>query len=177
MAKTILPSWVRRAPQNLGCSSHGKIKAEQWCTTCLVNLVITLCRIWGKPGATAKDTTLLRNYLSLMITICWATMRSVTPAHISITEDHFVYYTQSTAAIFGEKALVVNNHASLHTPECLRAFGPAHGWWAFPFERFNGIIQQLNTNHKIGGFKVVILSSRCFPLTMSSFQGKWKEHS
>ena len=176
MAKTNLPSWVKHAPQNLGCLSHGKIMAEQWHTACLINLIITLCRIWGKSGTTAKDTVLLWNYLSLMIMIHWATICSVMPTHISIIKDHFVYYTQSIATIFREKALVVNNHAFLHTPECLQAFRPAHGRWAFPFEWFNGIIQQLNTNHKIGEFKVVILSSCCFPLTMSSFEGKWKEH-
>ncbi|PIL27816.1 hypothetical protein GSI_10970 [Ganoderma sinense ZZ0214-1] len=27
-------------------------------------------------------------------------------------------------------------------------FGPVHGWWTFPFERFNGLLQRLNTNSK-----------------------------
>ncbi|KAN0074682.1 hypothetical protein V8E55_011731 [Tylopilus felleus] len=153
MAKTILPSWVGRAPRNLGCSSHGKLKADQWRTACLVNLIITL--------ATAKETALLRNFLSLVIAIRWATMRCITPVHIAIVEDHLVYYTKSTAAIFGEKVLVVNNHASLHTPECLRAFGPVQGWWAFPFERFNGIIQRLNTNDKLGQMEGTFMKTFC----------------
>lgn len=163
MVKTTLPSWVGHVPRNLSCSSHRKIKADQWRTACLVNLIITLCRIWGKPGTTAKETALLWNFLSLVITIRWATMRCITPAHISIVEDHLAYYTKSTASIFGEKALVVNNHVSLHTPECLYAFGPVHGWWAFPFERFNGIIQKLSTNHKLGEFALHIF---CFSLTV-----------
>lgn len=164
MVKMILPSWVGRAPRNLGCSSHGKLKADQWRTACLVNLVITLCRIWGKPSATAKETALLHNFLSLVIAIWWATMRCITPAHIAIVEDHLVYYTKSTAAIFGKKVLVVNNHASLHTPEYLCTFGLVQGWWAFLFERFNGIIQRLNMNDKLGELVMYILC--CSRLTV-----------
>jgi hypothetical protein len=32
----------------------------------------------------------------------------------------------------------------------MERFGPMRGWWAFPFERFNGQIQHLSTNHKVG---------------------------
>jgi hypothetical protein len=48
--------------------------------------------------------------------------------------------------------LYPNHHLSLHLAECIRNFGPVHGWWAFPFERYNGIIQRYNTNNKMGEF-------------------------
>lgn len=47
---------------------------------------------------------------------------------------------------------VPNHHLSLHLKECLELFGPVHAWWAFPFERFNGMIQNLNTNSKTSMF-------------------------
>ncbi|OSD02717.1 hypothetical protein PYCCODRAFT_1444830 [Trametes coccinea BRFM310] len=44
--------------------------------------------------------------------------------------------------------LVPNHHLSLHLAACLLLFGPVHGWWAFPFERFNGILERLSTNNQ-----------------------------
>ncbi|KAG1889750.1 uncharacterized protein F5891DRAFT_987244 [Suillus fuscotomentosus] len=42
MAKTTIPLWLKCIPANFSSASHGKIEADQWCTVCLVNLVITL---------------------------------------------------------------------------------------------------------------------------------------
>jgi len=144
IAKTTLPSWVAQPPWNLGSRNHGKLKADQWCTACLVNLVITFCRIWGYSDASEKDQTLLQNYLSLVIAVRWATTRSTLLCHIEIIEQHMAYYIHSTLELFGPRALVFNNHMSFHIPECLHAFGPAHGWWTSPFEWFNGILQWYN---------------------------------
>jgi len=141
IAKTTLPSWVARLPQNLGSRNHGKLKADQWRTACLVNLVITFCRVWGCSDASEKDQALLRNYLSLVSAVRWATTRSTSLCHMEIIEQHMAYYIHTTLELFGPRALVFNNHASFHILECLRAFGPAHGWRTFPFERFNGILQ------------------------------------
>jgi hypothetical protein len=150
MARTTLPSWLARAPRNFGSPNHGKLKADQWRTACLVNLVITLCRIWGGTQASQKHSILLRNYLSLVIAVRWATMRSTSHHHATITEEYLTYYVRSTVEVFSTRALVFNNHASFHIPECLRMFGPVHGWWAFPFERYNGVLQRYNTNSKTG---------------------------
>lgn len=161
MARTTLPSWVARAPHNLGSPGHGKLKADQWRTACLINLVITLGRLWGSNGASERDMALLRNYVSLVIAVRWATTRSTSEQHAEIVEKHLVYYTRSTLQIFGPRALVYNNHASLHVPECLRAFGPTHGWWAFPFERYNGILQCFKTNTRIGEMEHTMLKAFC----------------
>lgn len=40
---------------------------------------------------------------------------------------------------------------------CLEAFGPIHGWWSYPFERYNGVLQWLNTNYKPSALKCFIL--------------------
>ncbi|KAI0710497.1 hypothetical protein C8Q76DRAFT_592296, partial [Earliella scabrosa] len=47
--------------------------------------------------------------------------------------------------LFNHK-FVPNHHLSLHLWQCLLLFGPVHAWWAFPFERYNGLLQNLNTN-------------------------------
>ncbi|KIO04371.1 hypothetical protein M404DRAFT_143283 [Pisolithus tinctorius Marx 270] len=134
MARTTLLSWVAHAPHNLGNPCHGKLKADQWRTACLVNLVITLCRLWGSNNASERDSALLHNYLLLVTAIHWATTHSTSNQHTKIVKKYLVYYVHSTLQIFSPRAPVYNNHASLHMPECLCAFSPAHGWCAFPFE-------------------------------------------
>lgn len=96
-----LPSWVARAPRNLGSPGHGKLKADQWRTACLINLVIMLCRLWGSNDAGERDVALLRNYLSLMTAVHWATTCSTSDQHAEIIEKYLVYYIHSTLQIFG----------------------------------------------------------------------------
>ncbi|KAG1800733.1 uncharacterized protein HD556DRAFT_1430152 [Suillus plorans] len=111
LRKTTMPSWLKRAPANFGSASHGKIKANQWRTVCLVNLT-----------------------------------------HTQLVDNYYMYYLKTAIKLFGENAMRTNNnHATQHLLECLRSFGPVHGWWAFPFERFNGIIQRTRTNRRLGG--------------------------
>ncbi|KAF8484075.1 hypothetical protein JB92DRAFT_3265622 [Gautieria morchelliformis] len=50
MARTVLPSWISSSPSKFGSSDHGKLSAEEWRTTALVHLAITLPRIWGPRG-------------------------------------------------------------------------------------------------------------------------------
>ncbi|CDO72542.1 hypothetical protein BN946_scf184983.g25 [Trametes cinnabarina] len=57
-------------------------------------------------------------------------------------------YLRGLQQLFEWHHLVPNNHISLHLRECLELFGPVHAWWAYPFERFNGLLQGLNTNSK-----------------------------
>jgi hypothetical protein len=39
---------------------------------------------------------------------------------------------------------------ALHLHEYLLLFGPVHAWWTFSFERMIGMLQQMQTNSKIG---------------------------
>lgn len=147
MARTIKPSWLSPAPQNLGSASHGKLSAAQWRTVCMVHLTITLTRLWFHDEVKRQY---LDNFISLVIAVRWATMKVASERQISIVEDHFETYFRSMVKLFGTESAVPNHHMSLHLAQCIRTFGPVRGWWAFPFERYNGLLQQQNTNHKPG---------------------------
>ncbi|OSC99540.1 hypothetical protein PYCCODRAFT_1340936, partial [Trametes coccinea BRFM310] len=60
---------------------------------------------------------------------------------------HMMKYLESLRELFDHQ-FVPNHHLSMHLMECLLLFGPVHAWWAFPFERFNGLLQRMNTNSK-----------------------------
>lgn len=150
MAITTLPSWMARAPRNLGSPNQGHVKADQWRTACEVNLVITLIRLWGVPNASKEHKAYLDNFLELVTAVRWATMRSTSERHIQIIQHNLRQYLQSLVKLFSPHVLKVNHHLSLHLVECLHLFGPVHGWWAFPFERYNGMLARTNTNDKEG---------------------------
>ncbi|RPD74265.1 hypothetical protein L226DRAFT_546168 [Lentinus tigrinus ALCF2SS1-7] len=144
---TVVPSWMQRVPKNFGSPSHGKLKADQWRTGCLVNLVITLVRLWGTPTATPRQKMLLENFLDLVRAADLATRRTMDEARAEKFDTYMERYLSGLVQTF-KHPLVPNHHLSLHLRECLELFGPVHAWWAFPFERFNGILQHLNTNSK-----------------------------
>ncbi|KAI0324601.1 hypothetical protein GY45DRAFT_1262514 [Cubamyces sp. BRFM 1775] len=158
IAAVVLPSWMERPPRNFGSPSHGKLKADQWRTVCTVNLVITLCRLWGSPESSERERLLLDNFIHLVCAVDLATRRFTDPRRIERCDDHMRQYLASLRSLFAHN-LVPNHHLSLHLRDCLLLFGPVHAWWAFPFERYNGLLQQLNVNNK----------TRDMPLTFMSY--------
>jgi hypothetical protein len=61
-----------------------------------------------------------------------------------------VAYLQCLLDLYPNIQFRPNHHAALHIGTLLTQFGPAHGWWMFPFERVIGILQGINTNSKLG---------------------------
>ncbi|KAI0648765.1 hypothetical protein C8Q79DRAFT_905086, partial [Trametes meyenii] len=67
-------------------------------------------------------------------------------------------YLRGLRSLFDHK-LVPNHHLSLHLRPLLELFGPVHGWWAFPFERYNGILQCMNTNSRASDMPATFMKS------------------
>ncbi|KAI1795827.1 hypothetical protein LXA43DRAFT_880746 [Ganoderma leucocontextum] len=147
LRSTYLPSWLERPPSNFGSPSHGKLKADQWRTICTVNMVITLIRLWDSPEASPHDKLLLENFLHLVAAVDIASRRSMSRDRAAAYDKHMFHYLCGLQDIF-DHDFVPNHHLSLHLYECLVLFGPVHGWWAFPFERYNGLMHRVNINHK-----------------------------
>lgn len=47
--------------------------------------------------------------------------------------------------------LTPNAHIVMHLEDYIRLYGPVYGWWAYAFERMNGILGRFNTNGHTGG--------------------------
>ncbi len=145
---TFLPSWLERPPANFGSPSHGKLKADHWRTVCTVSMVITLVRVWSLSTATSGERKLLENFTHLVIAVDLATRRSMDAERARLFDHHMLEYLRTLRELF-DHDLVPNHHLSLHLASCLLLFGPVRGMWGYPFERYNGIIQRLNTNNHI----------------------------
>ncbi|KAI0738686.1 hypothetical protein C8Q80DRAFT_1113325 [Daedaleopsis nitida] len=147
IASIVLPSWLEKPPSNIGDASHGKLKADQWRTLCSIHMVITLARLWGHSNATVEEQAVLQNFVHLVIATDLASRRSMSPQRAAEYDRHMLAYLQGIVELF-DVSLVPNHHLALHLTICLAMFGPVHGWWSYPFERYNGMLQRLNTNHK-----------------------------
>ena len=69
----------------------------------------------------------------------------------------------------GTDVMKPNHHYATHTAECVRDFGPLHGFWTFLFECLNKVLKSYKTNNHSGGelettffheFHCTILTSR-----------------
>ncbi|KAI0366442.1 hypothetical protein BV20DRAFT_952139 [Pilatotrama ljubarskyi] len=148
MSTTYLPSWIERPPANFGSAAHGKLKADHWRTICSISMVITLVRVWSSSTATVGDRKVLENFVHLVVAVDLASRRSMDSERARLFDYHMTQYLTTLRELF-DHDLVPNHHLSLHLTACLLLFGPVRGWWGFPFERYNGIIQRLNSNNHI----------------------------
>lgn len=80
--KITLPSWIEWPPSNFGSPSHGKLKADHWCTVCTINFIVTLVHLWGHEECTTWEKNMLRNFLNLVIAIKTVTRHSISPAQV-----------------------------------------------------------------------------------------------
>ena len=47
--------------------------------------------------------------------------------------------------------MVPNHHMAMHYARLIRLHGPVYAWWLFAFERFNGMLEDVNTNGHANG--------------------------
>ncbi|CDO75322.1 hypothetical protein BN946_scf184517.g5 [Trametes cinnabarina] len=158
IASTVLPSWMEKAPRNFGTAAHGKLKADQWRTLGTVNLVITLVRLWGSSSASDEEREVLDNFIHLACAVDLASRRSMHAERAAAYDRHMEAYLKGLRRLYKHQ-IVPNHHLSLHLRPLLEAFGPVHGWWAFPFERYNGILQRMNTNSKPSDLPTIFMRS------------------
>ena len=112
-------------------------------------MVITLVRLWSRlsPDASERENLMLDNFLHLVIATDYATRRNMSISQAEFFDSHMYDYLVTLREVFGIK-FVTNHHMALHLHEFLKRFGPVHAWWSFPFERYNGLIAKLNSNHR-----------------------------
>jgi hypothetical protein len=150
MKKTILPLWCCPAPTQIGDGQHRKVSADGWCTFCAVHLVITLGRLWGHLPPNSHKYRLFANFCHLVYAAKIATMRSISSTSAMEFENNMVTYLHGLDELFPTYQLVPSHHIVLHMKELLCCFGPTHAWRCWVFERYNHVLQKIQTNRIFG---------------------------
>ncbi|KZT33048.1 hypothetical protein SISSUDRAFT_993468 [Sistotremastrum suecicum HHB10207 ss-3] len=144
----VTPSWLGRTPTYPGSAQAGSLKADEWRSFCSIFLVFSLGRMWPRKGG--RFPALFNNFMDLVAATELASLRTVTPYTTTLYEKYLRSYLEGHKKLFLDKRFVPNQHTALHLGEMLSMFGPIHAWRTYPFERYNGMMQTINTNSKIG---------------------------
>ncbi|KIO18298.1 hypothetical protein M407DRAFT_84104 [Tulasnella calospora MUT 4182] len=156
-AITILPTGYRKAPEHMGSKSHGKLSADEWRTLLNIHMVVTIPRIWSKEPEGSRLAQMLDNFIHLVTASRLATARIASPDHSKCCLEHMVKYLEGIVKLFPMEPLVPNHHLAVHIPaDFLDVIGPIQPWSANIFERLNGILQKIPTNHRFGKFDLYV---------------------
>lgn len=148
--KTTLPSWCSPAPPRIGEKSQGKISADGWRVFCTVHLVVTLGRLWGRLPPDSRENQLFKNFCNLVAATKIATGRRITIARAKEFRDLMLRYLNELDELFPTHQLIPYHHISVHMTELLSHFGPTTAWRCWVFERYNHMLQNIETNGRFG---------------------------
>ncbi|EDR11390.1 uncharacterized protein LACBIDRAFT_323939 [Laccaria bicolor S238N-H82] len=91
------------------------------------------------------------NFLKLGQALRLFLAREISDAQIDVADGLLREYCQELVVLYGPDVIKPNHHYATHTSECLRDFGPMHGFWTFLFERLNKVLKSYKTNNHGGG--------------------------
>ena len=98
---------------------------------------------------------MLDNYMQLILAVNIAGSLRISEDDIKEYETVILDYLQGMKTLYKEAPLKPNHHFSLHIPVFLRRFGPVHAWRAYGPERYNYLLQNMNTNKQTGASSTV----------------------
>lgn len=107
--------------------------------------------------------------MDLVTAVKLATMRSVTSSSISLFESTMLRYLAGIKFLYKHHAFSPNQHLSLHLGALLRRFGPVHAWRSYPFERWNLVLQSIQTNMRPGELELTMFKRFCRMQTLITF--------
>lgn len=145
----VIPNWFTTYPVHFGTTSGGSIKADQWRAIATLYLPLVLIQVWPIAGESISAIW-LKMTTDLMTGIYACSSHTVTLRSIDIYRRSMISYFAYMKEYFPKVDWVPNYHAALHVPEFLLLYGPAYGWWTFPFERLIRELQNVPTNAKMG---------------------------
>lgn len=93
---------------------------------------------------------MLDNFMDLTTAVELGSMLNINAQLVDWYNSTMHHYLTNMKVLYPESTVRPNHHYALHLVDFLDAFGPVHSWRAFAFERYNYLLQQINTNQKIG---------------------------
>lgn len=134
-----VPAEVGRLPCRIG-SLYGSFTAAQWRNWITIYSPVVLKGI--------LPDNQLRCWLLFVRACCIVCSRVITVVDINSADLFLLQFCKQVEEIYGWEACTTNMHLHLHLKQCFEDFGPAHSFWCFSFERYNGILGSYHTNKR-----------------------------
>lgn len=72
----------------------------------------------------------------------------LTIEEVTLADLLLLQFCRRCERMYGSSLVTPNMHLHCHLKECVLDYGPLHGFWCFPFERFNGLLGSLPNNNR-----------------------------
>ena len=116
----------------------------------MVHLIVTLCRLWGSSPLDSRENKLLVNFCDLIAATKIAAGRSITIARAEEFQDTMLRYLSGLNELFPMHRFIPYHHIAIYLRELLSRFGPTTTWRWWVFERYNHMLQNIETNGRFG---------------------------
>ena len=158
------PHDIGRIPCKIASGFSG-FTADQWWVWTTITSPIVLKGIL--PNTDLSCWLLFVNACRLLMT------RIITSDNIAQADEYLILFCKKFERLYGKAACTPNQHLHMHLRDCFLDYGPTHGFWCFPFERYNGILGGYPTNNK--NIEVQLLSKfiRHQSSKRMSIQNEW----
>ena len=133
----IMPADCGRLPLNFS-SSHGVFTASQWKNWIIVYSPVVL-----------KDILPRDHPQCWLLFVCACVLMSkqfISDRDTDTADLFLLHFCCRFETLYGKDKSTPNIHLHLHLKDTFRNFGPAHAFWCFPFERYNGLLGVYHTN-------------------------------
>lgn len=134
-----VPADIGRIPHKIS-TSFASFTADQW-----------------KNWTIYFSMIVLRDIVSSEVLECWRhfVLACRILCHYKISEEQLklgdallLQFCRRTERLFGKSCITPNMYMHAHLCACTEDYGPLHGYWLFPFERYNGILGSMPNNNK-----------------------------
>lgn len=116
------------------------MKAQEWKNWVLVYSLFCLRNVLDRKHFNMWQIFVRACKILLSTSIC---KKEVEDAHKLL-----VLFCKTFEQIIGHEYCTPNMHMHMHLKDCITSFGPVYGFWAFSFERYNGILGSYHTNNR-----------------------------
>ena len=71
---------------------------------------------------------------------------SISLEELERANSNLLKFCKSFESLYGKESCTPNIHLHCHLKQCVQDYSPIASFWAFPFERYNGIMESFNKN-------------------------------
>ena len=143
---------------NLSRKGFSYMKAAEWKSWCLVYSPFLLVGL--------LDTAKLQNWMDFVNACRLLFKPSLTEDELTRAHQLLLSFCTGFEEIYGAEEVTPNIHTHIHIRDTIQDFSVIYAFWLFSFERYNGLLGSIETNHK-DSFELTFMK-RFVELTLST---------
>ena len=130
---------VGRIPSEIS-SNYGSLTADEWKNWTMLYSIFCLTGLLPDNNLKCWQT---------FVMVCRTLVKpSITMDDIRKGDHLLMKFCREFEALYGGLAVKPNMHLHALLKECILDYGPLYEFWAFSFERYNGLLGNFHTNNK-----------------------------